>query len=159
MSPNQLSSNLLSPASTVPARVCEVKTFTVYETEYGSQGSGVKPTSSALHGDDYGIHATPLTSTPSGGKPTPSSTTSASSHYEARPTGKVAKPFGQKEEYFTYNSGEDIKMQPCSHWSENAKDPKKLMPKDKTQLYYAEGGRDNASKCYDPFYICSVTNK
>jgi hypothetical protein len=137
----------LGLASKILAKACEVKTYTVYETAYGGQDNGAKATPAALHGDDYGVEYTHLTSTSAGAKPTPSNISGASSHYETRPTGKIAKPFGQNEGYFTYSSGEDVKLQPCNHWSQNTKDPKNLVPKDKTQLYYAEGGRDNASKC------------
>ncbi|KAF1838777.1 hypothetical protein BDW02DRAFT_576041 [Decorospora gaudefroyi] len=150
-SPQEPSSNPLSPASKVPAKVCEVKTFTVYETAYGGQGNGAKATPSALEGDGYSVEATLLASTPTGAKPTPSTIRSTSSYYEARPTGKGA-PSGQKEEHRTFNSGEDIKLQPCNHWSQNTKDPNNLVPKDKTQLYYAEGGRDNA-KPSNEFYF------
>jgi hypothetical protein len=153
VSPDQSSNNPLSPASKVPAKVCEVKTYTVYETAHGVQDNGSKATPPALHGNNYDVEYTSLASTPAAAKPTPSTIRGASSHYEARPTGKIAKPFGQNEEYFTYNSGEDVKLQPCSHWSQNTKDPKNLVPKDKTQLYYAEGGRDNASK-----YSCLTSN-
>ncbi|CAN9275031.1 unnamed protein product [Alternaria alternata] len=152
VSPNQPSSNPLSRASKVPSKVCEVKTYTVYETAHSGQENGAQATPSALHGDDYYFEHTNLTSIPAGPEPTTSTMISASSHYGARPTSKIAKPFGQNEEYFKYNSGQDVKLQPCSHWSQNTKDPKNLVPKGKTQLYYAEGGRDNA-KPTNEFYF------
>lgn len=134
------------PLSKAPASYCEVKTHTVYETAYASQGNGAKATPSVQLHEHHHAGYTPSMSTFAGAESTPTTVKDSYSQYESRPTGTVAKPFGQNKEYFSYNSGVDVNLQPCSHWSQDTKSPKNLVPKDKTQLYYAEGGRDNASK-------------
>lgn len=66
-----------------------------------------------------------------------------SSSAKASPSAKVGKPFGYKNEDFQYNTENTAKLQPCTHWTHDTKNPKNLVPTvvgDKTQLYYAEDG-------------------
>ncbi|KAL6709941.1 hypothetical protein ACN47E_000726 [Coniothyrium glycines] len=160
VSPNTPSHNPLAPVHP-SVEACGVETVTVYETAYDGKGTGPKATSAKgdehdvkatpYKGNDYEVKATPIRGSQYNAKPT-SNAKYYASQYEARPTGKVAKPFGQNKEYFHANSEEDVKMKPCNHWDYNTKDPKNLVPKGKTQLYYAEGGSANA-KPSNEFYF------
>lgn len=143
ISPNKSSAHALSPASK-PVEACGPEVVTVYETVYG--GDGPKTATSIVRSSGYSAKATPLSSKPHSTKLISPSGRSFSSSYEARPTGKVANPFGQNKDYFRHDFEGDVELQPCNYWDYKTKDPKNLVPSSKAQLYYAEGGRDNASK-------------
>ncbi|KAH7371073.1 hypothetical protein BKA66DRAFT_189557 [Pyrenochaeta sp. MPI-SDFR-AT-0127] len=151
VSPNKSSANPLTPTE-APAKICKIETVTVYETTYSLKGGASTPTPSNAKGGIYGGKGSTVIATLSGAKPTPPSAKGTPSRYKTHPTAKVAKPFGQKEEYFNFQSEGDIKLQPCTHWDYNTNDPKNLVPSGKNQLYYAEGGRNNA-KPTNEFYF------
>lgn len=152
--PNKSSAHALSSASK-PVDACGPEVVTIYETVYG--GDGPKSATSSVRSSGCSAKATPLSSKPHSTKIISPSGRSSSSSYEARPTGKVAKPFGQNKDYFHHDSEGDVELQPCNHWDYNTKDPKNLVPSSKAQIYYAEGGRENASKyirCVDRLRLC-----
>jgi hypothetical protein len=65
----------------------------------------------------------------------------------AAPSPKVKKPFGYNQDNFQNQAEGSLKLQPCTHWTHDKKNPNNLIPKpvgEKTSLYYAENG--DASK-------------
>lgn len=109
--------------SKAPGKVCEVSTYTVYETTYAARG------------------------TPTIAQSISTTTKSKTTSVRATPSSKVGDPYissGSKEQDYFSDSGKNTKLKSCPHWSQNANNPKYLEPiavGEKTQIYFAEKGK------------------